>query len=344
MTAEYDALLFISFGGPEGMDDVIPFLKNVLRGRNVPHERMLEVAEHYYKFGGISPINQQTRELIAAVEPELRRHSIDLPIYWGNRNWDPLLTDTMTEMVQAGVKRAMAFVVSAYSSYSGCRQYRENIEAACNVAGENAPVVEKLRMFYNHPDFIAATIDHVRAAWEQIPEERRAVARIAYTAHSIPMSMANTCDYEQQLTETCRLVSEQIGLVSDRWRLVFQSRSGRPQDPWLEPDIVDHLRDQYHAGVRDIVVAPIGFLSDHLEVLYDLDDEAAQACAEVGLNMIRAGTVGVHPRFVEMIRKLVQERLSEDVVREAVGKYGPNWDICAMDCCPAPMRPASRPV
>lgn len=338
MSTDYDALLFVTFGGPEGPDDVLPFLENVLRGRNVPRERMLEVAEHYHQFGGVSPINQQTRELIAAVEPELRRHGIDLPIYQGNRNWHPLLTDTVADMARDGVKRALAFIISAYSSYSGCRQYRENIEAARQSAGASAPAVDKLRAFYNHPDFIAATVDRVRAAWEQVPEERRSRARIAFTAHSIPESMARSCDYERQLTETCRLVSEGIGVEAERWRLVYQSRSGRPQDPWLEPDIVDHLRELHRQGVEDVVVAPIGFLSDHMEVLYDLDDEAARACADMGLNMIRAGTVGTHPRFVQMIRKLVQERLSEDVMREAIGRYGPNRDVCPADCCPAPVR------
>jgi protoporphyrin/coproporphyrin ferrochelatase len=331
MSAGYDALLFVTFGGPEGPDDVMPFLENVLRGRNVPHERLLEVAAHYQQFGGVSPINQQTRDLIAAVEAELRQHGIDLPVYWGNRNWHPLLPDTMAEMAGAGVRRALAFVVSAYSSYSGCRQYCENIEAARRSLGQRAPVVDKLRVFYNHPDFIAACVDCVRTAWEQFPAERREAARIAYTAHSIPTSMAQTCDYERQLAETCRLISERIDLLLDRWQLVYQSRSGRPQDPWLEPDVVDHLRELHRGGVRDVVVAPIGFLSDHIEVLYDLDDEAARVCAGIGLNMIRAGTVGTHPRFVQMIRKLVQERLSDDVPREAIGHYGPNPDTC-LDC------------
>lgn len=331
MSAGYDALLFVSFGGPEGPDDVMPFLENVLRGRNVPRERMLEVAAHYQRFGGVSPINQQTRDLIDAVEPELRGHGIDLPIYWGNRNWHPLLTDTMAEMAAAGLTRVLAFVVSAYTSYSGCRQYCENIEAARRAVGERAPVVDKLRVFYNHPDFIAACVDRVRTAWEQIPTEPRSAARIVYTAHSIPTSMARMCDYERQLAETCRLISEEIDLPADHWQLVYQSRSGRPQDPWLEPDIVDHLKDLHRAGVRDVVVAPIGFLSDHIEVLYDLDDEAAGVCAGIGLNMIRAGTVGTHPRFVQMIRKLIQERLLADVPRETIGRYQPAPDACA-DC------------
>jgi ferrochelatase len=338
MPSDYDALLFVSFGGPEGKDDVIPFLENVLRGRNVPRERMLEVAGHYNHFGGVSPINQQTRDLIAAVEPELRRHGIALPIYWGNRNWRPLLPDTLRQMKADGVRRALAFVVSAYSSYSGCRQYRENVEAARLATGENAPIVDKLRAFYNHPDFIAANVEHIAAALAQVPPERRATVRVAYTAHSIPSSMAAGCDYVKQLTETCRLISGALGVPAERWQLVYQSRSGRPQDPWLEPDIVDHLRTLRALGVSDVVVAPVGFLSDHLEVLYDLDHEAAHAAREMGVNMVRAATVGTHPRFVTMIRKLVQERLDVTVPKEAIGLYGPNWDVCPVDCCPPPRR------
>jgi ferrochelatase len=339
MQSVYDAILFVSFGGPEGRDDVIPFLENVLRGRNVPRERMLEVAEHYDHFGGVSPINQQTRDLIAAVEPELRRHGIALPIYWGNRNWRPLLTDTLRQMTADGVRRALAFVVSAYSSYSGCRQYRENVEAARAAVSEHAPVVDKLRAFYNHPDFIAANVAHVAAALDHVTQECRATARIAYTAHSIPSSMAAGCDYVKQLTETCRLISDAIDVPAERWQLVYQSRSGRPQDPWLEPDIVDHLRTLHAHGVADVVVAPVGFLSDHLEVLYDLDHEAAHAAREMGLNMVRAATVGTHPRFVTMIRKLIQERLDAQAPQEAIGRYGPNWNVCPPDCCPPPRRP-----
>ena len=338
MPSDYDALLFVSFGGPEGRDDVIPFLENVLRGRNVPRERMLEVAEHYYHFDGVSPINQQTRDLIAAVETELRKHAMSLPVYWGNRNSRPLLPDTLRQMTADGVRRALAFVVSAYSSYSGCRQYRENVDAARAAAGERAPSVDKLRAFYNHSDFIAANVEHVADALNLVPPDRRAAARIAYTAHSIPSSMAAGCDYVKQLTETCRLISESVDVQAERWQLVYQSRSGRPQDPWLEPDIVDHLRALHAQRVTDVVVAPVGFLSDHLEVLYDLDCEAAHAAREMGLNLVRAATVGTHPRFVTMIRKLVQERLDPNAPKEAIGLYGPNWDVCPVDCCPPPRR------
>lgn len=337
----YDALLFVSFGGPEHRDHVLPFLENVLRGRNVPRERMLEVAEHYYHFGGVSPINQQTRDLIAAATVELREHGIDLPVYWGNRNWHPLLTDVLAQMTADGVRRALAFVVSGYSSYSGCRQYRENIAAARDSTGSDAPQVDKLRVFYNHPDFIAANAEHLRRALADLGEGAGGI-EVAFTAHSIPAGMAATCPYEQQLQETCRLTAEQADVPVDRWRLVYQSRSGRPQDPWLEPDILDHIRDVRARGVRRLVVLPIGFLSDHMEVLYDLDEETRRLCDELGVRMVRAATVGTHPRFVAMIRKLVQERLDPAVEKEAIGRYGPNWDVCPVDCCPAPpRRPAS---
>jgi ferrochelatase len=334
----YDAILMVGFGGPEGREDVIPFLENVLRGRNVPRERMLQVAEHYYQFDGVSPINGQLRELIAALRPELDRHGITLPIYWGNRNWRPLLPETMKQMAADGVRRAMALVLSAYSSYSSCRQYREDIERARAEAGPQAPQVDKIRVFYNHPEFIAASAERVGEVLELIPEGRRGEARIAYTAHSIPASMAATSDYERQLQETCRLVSESLQIGADRYALVYQSRSGRPQDPWLEPDILDHLQDLHRQGVHDVVVAPVGFLSDHMEILYDLDHEAQHRARELGLNMVRAGTVGTHPRFVAMLRELIEERLGRRADRRAIGRFGPSHDVCPVDCCPAPQR------
>jgi protoporphyrin/coproporphyrin ferrochelatase len=338
--SDYDALLIVSFGGPEQTEDVLPFLENVLRGRNVPRERMLEVAEHYYQFGGKSPLNDQVRELIAALEPELRRNGIDLPIYWGNRNWHPMLADAMQQMTADGVQNALALVLAAYSSYSSCRQYRENIESAREAVGENAPHVDKVRVFYNHPEFIAANAEQIRAAIERFAPAERDAVHLAFTAHSIPASMAGQCDYERQLTETCRLVCEELGVPGERWRLVYQSRSGRPQDPWLEPDVCDHLETLANSGVQGVVVAPIGFLSDHLEVLYDLDEEAAAKATELGLTMVRAASVGVHPRFVGMLRELVQERLIPGVDRRAIGAFGPNHDVCPADCCPPPaMRP-----
>src|ERR671917_702826 len=298
MNQNYDALLVVSFGGPEGMEDVMPFLANVLRGRDVPEARMREVAHHYELFGGVSPINEQNRRLIAALERELEERGPRLPVYWGNRNWHPMLADTLRRMRDDGVKNALAFVTSAYSSYSGCRQYREDIERAREAVGDGAPRVEKLRAFYNHPGFVRPNVENLRAALGQIPEGRRASERVAFTAHSIPSAMAAGCDYERQLLETSRLVAEGAGAA--RWRLVFQSRSGPPTQPWLEPDICDHLRELKRAGARDVVVAPVGFISDHMEVLYDLDTEARQVSAELGLNFVRAGTVGTHPAFVSM--------------------------------------------
>jgi protoporphyrin/coproporphyrin ferrochelatase len=337
----YDAILVVSFGGPEGHDDVIPFLENVLRGRNVPRERMLAVAEHYYHFDGKSPINQQTRELIAALKSELDQHGPKLPVYWGNRNWHPMLTDTLREMKQDGIKRALAFVTSAYSSYSGCRQYRENIIQAQAEVGEGAPEIDKLRAFFNHPGFIEATEDRLRDALAEIPPDAGANVQIVYVAHSIPISMANTSDYVLQLEEVRKLVSERLAVTNHA--LVYQSRSGAPGQPWLEPDILDYIRQvkQKHLASA-VVIAPISFISDHMEVLYDLDIEARQLCDSLGLPMSRAKTVGVHPKFIAGIRELILER-TEGAERRALGQLGPRQDVCAENCCPAPQRPA-RPV
>ena len=347
MSSNYDALLIVGFGGPEKPDDVMPFLENVTRGKPVPRERLLEVAEHYMHFGGVSPINQQVRDLIAVLQPELLRRGIGLPLYWGNRNWAPLLTDTLQEMTDKGVTRALAFVLAAYSSYSSCRQYRENIEAARQTTGESAPHIDKVRVFYNHPDFIEANVDRIRAAIEQLPAEGRDSAHIAFTAHSIPMVMADNCQYAAQLMETSRLIAVQLNIPVSRWRLVYQSRSGRPTDPWLEPDILDHLQTLKDQSVAQVVIAPIGFLSDHIEVLFDLDDEAAVKSKELGLQMARAGTAGTHPKFVSMIGELIAERLAAraatDIAdcsseRRAIGQFGPNHDVCPTDCCPYPIR------
>jgi protoporphyrin/coproporphyrin ferrochelatase len=339
----YDALLVVGFGGPEGPDDVIPFLENVLRGRNVPRERMLEVAKHYDHFGGVSPINAQVRALIDALLPELGRRGIDLPIYWGNRNWHPMLTETTAQMAEEGVRHALGIVLAAYSSYSSCRQYREDIERARDAAGALAPRIDKMRVFYNHPGFIAANAERVRDALGQIPDDRLTSVRLAFSAHSIPSAMANQCRYVEQLSETCRLVTEAVGIDPSRWRLVYQSRSGRPTDPWLEPDIVDHLRDLKAEGAEEVVVHPVGFLSDHMEVLYDLDEEARHACAEMGMNMVRAATVGTHPAFVTMLGDLIEERIRGLSERQAIGQYGPSHDVCPADCClPPPRPPAPR--
>ncbi len=340
---KFDALIIISFGGPEGQDDVMPFLENVLRGKNVPRERMLEVSEHYKHFGGVSPINEQNRELIAAIKKELADHQIDLPVYWGNRNWHPMIPDSLEEMKRDGVQCALAFFTSAYSCYSGCRQYRENIMVAQDQIGPGSPEVHKLRMFFNHPLYTAATVDRVRDAFEEIPAERRSKTRFIFTAHSIPMSMADNCKYSTQLNEACRLVMEKIG--DNEWDLVYQSRSGPPNQPWLEPDICDHLETiKATTDVQDVVIMPIGFVSDHMEVLFDLDTEAKEKCEEIGLNMQRAKTVGVHPEFIAMIRELILER-TDGAEKRAIGLMPPNHDVCPKDCCTydPPKRP-TRPV
>lgn len=328
---DYDALLIVSFGGPEGMDDVIPFLENVLRGRNVPRHRLEAVAEHYRLFGGVSPINVQNRALIAALKTVLETKGPKLPIYWGNRNWHPLLADTLRQMANDGVKRALAFFTSAYSSYSSCRQYRENIEHARETVGEDAPQVDKLRVFYNHPGFIEPIVEHARAAFEQIPVARRGAAELIFTAHSLPLTMVRKSAYEAQLHETCRLVAG--GLGREQWELVFQSRSGPPHQPWLEPDVCSYLEQLKANGVEDVVLVPVGFISDHMEVIYDLDTEAAQRARDIGLNLVRAATVGTHPAFIEMIRELVVERMSDNPVRRYLGTRGPSHDVCPVNCC-----------
>jgi protoporphyrin/coproporphyrin ferrochelatase len=338
VSQSYDAFLLVSFGGPEGPDDVMPFLENVLRGRNVPRERMLEVAEHYQHFGGVSPINAQNRELLAAIEKELNEHGPKLPVYWGNRNWHPLLPDTLARMKADGIRRAIALFTSAYSSYSGCRQYRENIAAAQQLVGEGAPQIDKLRVFFNHPGFVEPMVERTREALSQIEESRRSTARLLFTAHSIPLSMASNCRYETQLREASRLVARGVGHAD--WQLVYQSRSGPPTQPWLEPDVCDALEQLAAQGVTDVVVVPIGFISDHMEVLYDLDSEARDKARELGLHFVRAGTVGLHPRFVRMVRELIVERMEESPERPALGNLGPSHDVCPVDCCRyEPQRP-----
>jgi ferrochelatase len=330
----YDAILIVSFGGPERREDVLPFLENVLRGRNVPRERMIEVAEHYYHFGGVSPINEQNRRLIAALERELAARGPQLPIYWGNRNWHPLLPDTLRQMAAEGVKRALAFFTSAYSSYSGCRQYRENIAAAQEQVGPNAPQVDKLRVFYNHPGFIEPMVESLNACLAQVPEADRGSTKILFSAHSIPTVMAAGCRYEVQLLEASRLVAEGAGVSRDAWELVYQSRSGPPQQPWLEPDVCDRIQELYAArGLAHLIIVPIGFLSDHLEVIYDLDTEAKLLGDRLGIRIQRAVTVGYHPRFIGMIRELIVERMTRGAERPALGNLGPSHDVCPADCC-----------
>jgi protoporphyrin/coproporphyrin ferrochelatase len=341
----YDAILVVSFGGPEGPDDVVPFLENVTRGRGIPRERLVEVGAHYDLFGGVSPINAHNRGLVAALESELAAHDLALPVYWGNRNWHPFLADTLREMRDAGVQRALAFVTSAFSSYSTCRQYIEDIERARVEVGEGAPVVDKIRAFYDHPGFIEPMIRNVIAARGALPAAVRDDARLVFTAHSVPVAMATTSGYVPQLLESSRLVAQRAtteGHDPLDIDLVWQSRSGPPQVPWLEPDISDHLASLAARGVPAVVIVPIGFVSDHMEVVYDLDIVAAAKASDLGLPTVRGATVGTDSQFVSMIRELIVERIDPTSPRRALGSLGVRPDACPADCCPPP--PARPPA
>lgn len=325
------------------MQDVMPFLENVTKGRNIPQERLLSVAHHYQLFDGISPINEQNRRLISALKKLLKTKGPDLPIYWGNRNWHPLLEDTVAKMKADGIKRAVAFVTSAYSSYSSCKQYLENIEQAQIAAGPGAPAIEKIRAFYNHPAFISVNAENLLLALEQIPNERRKQCQIAFTAHSIPLNMADNCLYQAQLQEACNLVAQRAGV--DNWQLVYQSKSGSPHQPWLEPDICDYIKDLHtQKQTQDLVVQPIGFVSDHMEVLYDLDTEAKQLCSKLGLNFLRAATAGTHPDFIEMVRELVMEKIDSSLPKRYLGQAGPVSEVCPEQCCPSGANRTKAPV
>ncbi|MFK8907334.1 ferrochelatase [Streptomyces sp. YS-3] len=353
--APYDALLLLSFGGPEGPDDVVPFLENVTRGRGIPRERLKEVGQHYFLFGGVSPINDQNRALLDALREDFAQGSLDLPVYWGNRNWAPYLTDTLREMALAGHRRIAVLTTSAYASYSGCRQYRENLAdalAALAAEGIEPPRVDKLRHYFNHPGFVRPMADGVLAALERLPERVRAGAHLAFTTHSIPSASADTSGpaeehgeggaYVREHLDVARLIAdavrEETG-VERPWELVYQSRSGAPHTPWLEPDICDHLEALHGKGAPAAVMVPIGFVSDHMEVLYDLDTEATAKAAELGLPVVRSATVGADPRFAAAVRDLVLERAAaergERPERCALGALGPSHDLCPVGCCPA---------
>ncbi|MEV7774120.1 ferrochelatase [Kitasatospora sp. NPDC086791] len=361
--APYDALLLLSFGGPEAPEEVVPFLENVTRGRGIPKERLKEVGKHYFLFGGVSPINEQNRELLAALRKDFAEHGLDLPVYWGNRNWAPYLVDTLRELAGDGHRRIAVLATSAYAGYSGCRQYRENLaDALATLAAEGLPAltVDKLRHFYNHPGFIEPMVDATLAALAELPEAVRTGARLAFTTHSIPDTMAETSGapddpargrpggaYVAQHLDVARLiaaaVAERTGVADRPWELVFQSRSGAPHTPWLEPDICDHLAARHAEGAPAVVMVPIGFVSDHMEVKYDLDTEAVAKAAELGLPVARAATVGADPRFTAAVRELVLERAAtergERVTRCALGTLGPSHDVCAVACCPNPRAP-----
>jgi ferrochelatase len=328
-----DAILIVSFGGPNEPSEVMPFLENVTRGRGVPRERLEQVAEHYLHFGGKSPINEQNLAIIDSLSRLLAQQGPDIPIYFGNRNWHPLLKDTFTQMKNDGVTRVFAFVTSAFSCYSGCRQYRENLYAAQAATGTEYMEIHKLRVYFNHPGFINPLVDAVKAAIAAAP------ARLIFTAHSIPKWMADGSKYVAQLSEASRLVAEGAG-VSD-YDLVYQSRSGPPGQPWLEPDILDHLRDLHAKGTDSVLLCPIGFISDHMEVIYDLDEEASNLAKELGMTLRRTPTSSQDPRFAAMIRELVLERRGDIPTRTSLGVLGPSHDVCPVDCCtPPPARPA----
>ncbi|MGW3686460.1 ferrochelatase [Streptomyces sp. NPDC005125] len=360
--APYDALLLLSFGGPEGPDDVVPFLANVTRGRGIPEERLMEVGKHYFLFGGVSPINAQNRALLDALRKDFAGHGLDLPVYRGNRNWAPYLTDTLREMVADGHRRIAVLATSAYASYSGCRQYRENLAeslAALDAEGLPVPRVDKLRHYFNHPGFVRPMVDGVLKSLADLPEDVRAGAHLAFTTHSIPTSAADTSGPEETHGDGGAYVAEHLDvarLIVDAvreetgtdhpWQLVYQSRSGAPHIPWLEPDICDHLETLHGEGVPAVVMAPIGFVSDHMEVLYDLDTEATAKAAELGLPVRRSATVGADPRFAAAVRELVLERADTEqgrpVERCALGALGPSHDLCPVGCCPArALRPAA---
>jgi ferrochelatase len=343
----YDAVLLLSFGGPEKPEDVLPFLQNVTRGRGIPDERLVEVGEHYYGFGGKSPINDQNRELLAALRASFDELGLNLPIYWGNRNWAPYLTDTLREMTADGVRRAVVIVTSAYPSYSGCRQYRENL-ADATAAVEGAPVIDKLRHYGNHPAFVGSFVESTAEALSRLP----AGSAITYVTHSIPTAMNDTSgpdgngylSWHQAVAAEISAELERRTGVERRTDLVYCSRSGPPQVPWLEPDVNDHLEALVADGIPGVAVVPIGFVSDHMEVIYDLDTEAAATADRLHLPMARAATPGADPRFVTMLRDLVLERAAaergEEPPRPCVGRLGPGWDNCRPDCCPPLRRPA----
>jgi len=352
----YDAFLLLSFGGPEGPDDVLPFLENVTRGRGVPAERLAQVAEHYYAVGGASPINAQCRELLA----NIRAAGLDLPMYWGNRNWKPFLTDTVREMADAGVERAIAFVTSAYSSYSACRQYYDDLDQAIAAVGPRAPRIDKIRPYFNHPGFIEPFAAGVADALATLPDGAQGATRLICTAHSVPAAMAAASGsqtagtaapgaaggrYAAELGEASRLISERAVAGSLPFDLVYQSRSGPPGVPWLAPDVNDHLRLLAAGGGADaVVLAPVGFVSDHMEVVHDLDVEAAQTAASLGLSFARAKAPGSTPRFAQMVCELVAERTAGAPALAlgafGLGAFAGGADACPADCCRySPQRP-----
>ncbi|MFF0813804.1 ferrochelatase [Rhodococcus sp. NPDC003318] len=345
----YDALLLLSFGGPEKPADVRPFLENVTRGRGVPPERLDEVVEHYLHFGGVSPINRLNRDIIAAVEAEFASAGTELPVYFGNRNWHPTVEDTVARMRDDGVRSALVFPTSAWGGYSGCRQYHEDV-ARARAAVEGAPDLTKLRQYHDHPLMVAAFVDAITAARAELPAAVRDDARLVFTAHSVPVSADASAGppadggrlYSRQVAESARLVAAAAGI--DEYDVVWQSRSGPPHIPWLEPDICDHLDALAEAGAPAVIVCPVGFVSDHLEVIWDLDTEARDRAAALGLGYVRVGTPGTDPRFAQLVAELVAEQLTGAPARrlgtEPLYGAGTNGALCAVGCCEPPRRPS----
>ncbi|MGN8245696.1 ferrochelatase [Cellulomonas soli] len=359
--APYDAVLLYSFGGPDGPDDVLPFLRNVTAGKGIPDERLAEVAEHYHHFGGRSPINEQNLALQRALVAELGAQGLDLPVLWGNRNWQPYTRDALAAAYADGARRVVAIVTSAYSSYSGCRQYREDLYGALDALGDELGLepgehplqVDKIRAYFNHPGFVQANVDAVveayRALAAQAPADATA-ARLVFVTHSIPTTMEEAsavsgATYREQHLDVARVVAREAEAALGHpvgWDLAYCSRSGPPHQPWLEPDVNDHLTGLAEAGTRAVVIAPIGFVSDHMEVAFDLDTEALETCRELGLHAVRAGTVGTREAFVRGLVDLVLERADRARAREAgqspadgrtIGDLGPFRDVCAPGCC-----------
>jgi ferrochelatase len=350
----YDAILLAGFGGPEGQDDVIPFLRNVTRGRGIPDERLEEVAHHYRHFGGVSPINAQNRALKAALEAELAARGIDLPVYWGNRNWQPYLSEAVRQAADAGRTRLLAFATSAYSSFSSCRQYREDFARALEETGlGDAVTIDKIRQFFDHPGFVDSFVDSIAATLGGFLDEGTdaEAVRVLFTTHSIPVADAQRSGprdrdfgpggaYEAQHLAVAAAVMQRVVARDGRldgigWELVYQSRSGPASQPWLEPDICDRIEQLPGEGVAAIAISPIGFVSDHMEVLWDLDTEALEAAASAGIRAVRTATPGVDPLFVAGIVDLIEERMSavDPSLRPAATTLGPWFDVCRPGCC-----------
>lgn len=345
----HDALLLLGFGGPEGQDDVIPFLRNVTAGRGIPDERLEEVAHHYRHFGGVSPINQQNRDLVAALDAELRARGIDLPVYWGNRNWMPYVADAVQQLHADGHRRVLALATSAYSSYSSCRQYREDLADALEATGLGEQLqVDKIAQFFDHPGFVTPFVAGVRAGFAELRErgiENPNEIEVLFSTHSIPVADAERSGprdrdfgpggaYAAQHTAVAAQIMRELGSTSP-WQLVYQSRSGPPSVPWLEPDVNDAIAQLPEQGRRGVIIVPLGFVSDHMEVMWDLDTEAIETATELGLVAVRTATPGTSPAYVAGLVDLVVERLNGTPAsqRPRVTSLGPWFDVCRPGCC-----------